>query len=135
MSNYIALIHKESDSDFGVSFPDFPGCVTAGKTIDEAKDMAQEALSGHIKVMNEFGEEMPEPTNLDKIVSSSDSSDAIAFFILTIQAKKPKKIRVNITLPEEDLNQIDSFAKQQGMTRSAFLLKAAQETIQTQSHS
>ena len=28
MRQYIALIHKDADSDFGVSFPDFPGCVT-----------------------------------------------------------------------------------------------------------
>jgi len=36
MANYIALLQKEEDSDFGVSFPDFPGCVTAGRTLDEA---------------------------------------------------------------------------------------------------
>ena len=40
MANYIAIVHKEAKSDFGVSFPDFPGCITAGKNIDEAKDMA-----------------------------------------------------------------------------------------------
>ena len=135
MANYIALIHKESGSDFGVSFPDFPGCVTAGKSIDEAKDMAQEALTGHVNVMTEFGEDIPEPFNLEKIVSSLDSSDVVAFFIISIKDKKTRKVRVNITLPEEELNQIDAFAKQHGMTRSAFLLKAAQESIHTQSHS
>ena len=135
MANYIALIHKESKSDFGVSFPDFPGCVTAGKSIDEAKDMAQEALSGHIKVMTEIGEKVPVPTSLEKIIDSSDGADAIAFFIVTIRNQKSKKIRVNITMPEEDLNQIDSFAKQHGMSRSAFLLKAAQDSIHTLSHS
>ncbi len=129
MKNYIALIHKDSDSDYGVSFPDFPGCVTAGKTVDEAKDMAQEALSGHIKTMKEFGEKIPEPSNLEKVISSPDYTDAIAFFIVSIQNKKSKKVRVNITVPEEDLYLIDSFAKQQGMSRSAFLLKAAQNSI------
>ncbi|MBW2343184.1 MAG: type II toxin-antitoxin system HicB family antitoxin, partial [Deltaproteobacteria bacterium] len=44
MANYIAIVHKDPKSDFGVSFPDFPGCITAGKNIDDAKDMAQEAL-------------------------------------------------------------------------------------------
>jgi len=48
--DYIAIIHKEADSDFGVSFPDFPGCITADLTLDEAKDMALEALAGHIEV-------------------------------------------------------------------------------------
>ena len=48
MYDYIAIIHKEAGSDYGVSFPDFPGCVTAGKTMDEVKDMAIEALAFHI---------------------------------------------------------------------------------------
>jgi hypothetical protein len=40
MANHIAIVHKEPESDFGVSFPDFPGCITAGGNIDEAKDTA-----------------------------------------------------------------------------------------------
>ena len=45
MTDYIALIHKEPGSDYGVSFPDFPGCVTAGRTLDEAKREAFDALA------------------------------------------------------------------------------------------
>ncbi len=45
---YIAYLHKDSKSDYGVSFPDFPGCITAGSTLEEAKEMAAEALSFHI---------------------------------------------------------------------------------------
>jgi predicted RNase H-like HicB family nuclease len=37
MANYIAVVHKDPNGDFGVFFPDFPGCITAGGTIDEAK--------------------------------------------------------------------------------------------------
>ncbi len=44
--DYIAIIHKDDDSDFGVSFPDFSGCVTADRTLDEAKDLAIEVLTG-----------------------------------------------------------------------------------------
>jgi predicted RNase H-like HicB family nuclease len=58
---YIGLIHKDRDSDFGVSFPDFPGCVTAGSTIEEAFEMAKEALAGHIEVMLEEGMVIPDP--------------------------------------------------------------------------
>jgi predicted RNase H-like HicB family nuclease len=56
MSNYIAIVHKDSKSDFSVSFPDFPGCITAGKNIDEAKEMAEEALTFHIQGMLEDGD-------------------------------------------------------------------------------
>lgn len=45
MSHYIALIHKDADSCYGVSFPDWPGVVTTGDTIDEAMRQAAEVLS------------------------------------------------------------------------------------------
>ncbi|SDR33207.1 Predicted nuclease of the RNAse H fold, HicB family [Rhizobiales bacterium GAS191] len=65
MRHYIALIHKDPKSDFGVSFPDFPGCVSAGSTLEEAAAMAAEALAGHIGLMAEEGLEIPDPTPLD----------------------------------------------------------------------
>jgi antitoxin HicB len=45
MPHYIALIHKDVDSCYGVSFPDWPGVVTAGDTIDEAMQQAVEVLA------------------------------------------------------------------------------------------
>jgi predicted RNase H-like HicB family nuclease len=54
MPNYIGLIHKVEDSDFGVSFPDFPGVVTGGKSLDEARGMAEEALAFHIEAARSY---------------------------------------------------------------------------------
>ena len=65
MPNYIAVVHKEPASDYGVSFPDFPGCITAGTTIDEAKDMASEALLLHVEGLREDGEPRPAPSNFE----------------------------------------------------------------------
>ena len=45
MRHSVALIHKDKHSDFGISFPDFPGCVSAGSTLEEAADMGAEALA------------------------------------------------------------------------------------------
>jgi predicted RNase H-like HicB family nuclease len=44
MTTYIALLRKEEAGDFGVDFPDFPGCFTAGRTLEEAHKAASEAL-------------------------------------------------------------------------------------------
>jgi predicted RNase H-like HicB family nuclease len=44
MPHYIALIHKDTDSCYGVSFPDIPGVITGGDTIDEAMQQAAEVL-------------------------------------------------------------------------------------------
>src|SRR6266851_488660 len=65
--DYIAYLHKDSKSDFGVSFPDFPGCVTAGKTLDESRRTAVEALSLHIQGMMEDGEAIPGASTLDAL--------------------------------------------------------------------
>ena len=69
MRQFIALIHKDAGSDFGVSFPDLPGCVTAGATLDEARDMAAEALALHLEGMVEDGEAIPEPSSLEAVMA------------------------------------------------------------------
>jgi len=131
MANYIAIVHKESKSDFGVSFPDFSGCITAGKNIDEAKDMAQEALSLHIQGMIEDGDQLPVPSSLEDIMSDPDFANAIAYLVVSVPDAKPRTVRVNVTVPEMTLKQIDAAAKKRGMSRSSFLVHAAQNAIQS----
>jgi predicted RNase H-like HicB family nuclease len=63
IKKYIAVI----DKDFGVVFPDFDGCVTVGKDLNDAINMAQEALELHIQGMSEDGEELPEPKTLEQV--------------------------------------------------------------------
>ncbi|HWZ43456.1 MAG TPA: type II toxin-antitoxin system HicB family antitoxin [Candidatus Saccharimonadales bacterium] len=78
---YIAYLHKERKSDYGVSFPDFPGCVTAGKTLDQARRMAVEALSLHIEGMMEDGEALPDASTLDALANDPDMKGAVAFLV------------------------------------------------------
>jgi predicted RNase H-like HicB family nuclease len=129
MANYIAIVHKDPNSDFGVSFPDYPGCITAGRNIDEAKDMAQEALSLHIQGMIEDGAQLPVPSKLEDIMSDPDFAEAAAYLVVDVPDAKPKSVRVNITVPEMTLKQIDAAAKKRGMSRSAFLVHAAQNAL------
>lgn len=131
MANFIAIVHKETKTDFGVSFPDFPGCITAGKNIDEAKDMAQEALVLHIQGILEDGEQLPVPSRLEEVMNDPDYTNAIAYLVVSIPDTKPKTVRVNVTLPEITLKQIDAAAKKRGMSRSAFLAHSAQNAIES----
>jgi predicted RNase H-like HicB family nuclease len=129
MANYIAVVHKDAKSDFGVSFPDFPGCITAGSSIDEAKDMAHDALSLHLKGMLEDGEDIPAPSKLEDIMADPDYSDAVAILVVAVSEEKSRTVRVNITVPEDMLRKIDAVAKKRGMSRSSFLVHAAQNAI------
>jgi predicted RNase H-like HicB family nuclease len=79
--DYIAYVHKDGDSDFGVSFPDFPGCITAGSTLAQARLMAVDALRLHFRGMLEDSEPIPEPSSLDDLVDDSSRKDAVAVLI------------------------------------------------------
>jgi predicted RNase H-like HicB family nuclease len=122
--DYIAYLHKDGKSDFGVSFPDFPGCVTAGKSLDEARRRAAEALAFHIAGMMEDGEKIPKPSKLDDLAEDPDRKDAVAFLVST-DFKKAKTVRVNVTAPENQIELIDRLARQAGMTRSADMVQSA----------
>ena len=128
MATYIAFLHKDSDSDFGVSFPDFPGCVTAGTTLEEARQLAGEALELHIDGMNEDGERIPAPSSLDEVMELPEAVDAVVL-VVNVKGKAPKVVRVNVTFSEGVLDEIDRFVKRQGTSRSVFLASAAAEKI------
>ena len=66
MPSYIELIHKDANSDFGVSFPDFSGVITAGVTLDDARAMAEEALALHVEGMVADGEAIPNHLRLKR---------------------------------------------------------------------
>jgi predicted RNase H-like HicB family nuclease len=129
MRQYIGLIHKDAASDYGVSFPDFPGVVTAGKDLDEARAMADEALALHIEGLIEDGETVPEPSSLDEIMADPENRDGVAILV-AVKADAQKTVRVNVTLPADVLTQIDRFAESHGYTRSGFLAQAAKRVIE-----
>jgi predicted RNase H-like HicB family nuclease len=85
---YIAYLHKGAHSDCGVGIPDFPGCVTAGKTLDEARHLAGEALSLHVGGMAEDGEDIPEPSTLDDLADHLAMKGAAAFLVTLNSSEK-----------------------------------------------
>jgi predicted RNase H-like HicB family nuclease len=124
MTSYIALLRKEPASDYGVEFPDFPGCVTAGRTLDEARGMAAEALTLHIEGMREDREPIPEPSTLDAIMGDFGNREAVAFLV-DIAARPSRAVRVNVMLPEEVIEAIDRKTN----NRSRFLTEAARAKL------
>jgi predicted RNase H-like HicB family nuclease len=59
-AGYIALVHKNQETSYGVTFPDVPGCISAGDTFEDAGDNAAVALAGHLaSVMEADGDAIP----------------------------------------------------------------------------
>ena len=128
MRSYIGLIHNEPESDYGVSFPDFPGIATAGTSLDDARQMAEEVLAFHVEGMVEDGEAIPEPSSLEQVMADPINMDAVAVLI-PLKSQARKSVRLNITLPEDVLREIDPYAEAHGLTRSGFLAQAAKRQM------
>jgi predicted RNase H-like HicB family nuclease len=86
MAGYIALVHKDKDTSYGVSFPDVPGCISAGDTFEEAIDNASQALAGHLAVMEADGDPISHARSLEDMKQDAefvdDSIDAAVAFVV-----------------------------------------------------
>lgn len=123
---YIAYLHKDSNSDYGVSFPDFPGCITAGPSLEDARKMAAEALSLHVAGMVEDQEDLPLPSSLDDLRGDPAMKGAVAFLV---DVSEPERtVRVNITAREGEIAEIDHRARAARLSRSAYMVRRALES-------
>jgi predicted RNase H-like HicB family nuclease len=124
---YPAVIETDERGGYSIFFPDFPGCVSAGDTIDEVMANGEEALAGHIEVSAEHGDAVPEPSDLRSIEVDDDIQVAAR---VLVRADLPGESRpLSITLPEGLLSRIDRKAKALGYNRSAFLAEGARRML------
>jgi predicted RNase H-like HicB family nuclease len=85
MAGYIALVHKDEGTSYGVSFPDVPGCIAAGDTFEEAIANAAEAVASHFALMKADGDTIPTPRSFERLRRDpefiDDSADAIVTMV------------------------------------------------------
>ena len=120
---YPAVIEKEADSDYGIFFPDFPGCVSAGKSPEEALAMGAEALSLHVAGMVSDKDPIPTPTPVLNIKLDADIQVVCITMVPVIIPGR--SVRINVTLDEHLIEEIDAVTS----NRSRFLAEAAQERL------
>jgi predicted RNase H-like HicB family nuclease len=131
---YPALIGQEADGPddgYGVVFPDFPGCVTGGETVQEAAAMAAEALAGHVEAMTEAGEPLPEPSPPDAPLPDwlSEAPGRTTATVLIPVEIPGRAVRINVSIDEGLLARLDRAAAQTGETRSGLIARAVREAI------
>jgi len=126
MMNYPIVIHKDRDSDYGVTVPDLPGCFTAGSTLDEALAMAQEAVELHLEGLIEHGEAVPRPGAMEDHRGNPDYKGGVWAVVSVSPADlRVKAKRINVSIPQRVLDAVDRFARAENETRSGLLVKAA----------
>jgi predicted RNase H-like HicB family nuclease len=121
---YIALIETDTDG-LSVSFPDLPGCVSGGDTLDHAVLMAKEALSLHLDGIVEDGQPLPDARSLAEIAHQDDLPSRFVYAAITVPEPEVSE-RVNVYMPKSLLAQIERFGERSGIdNRSTFFRLAA----------
>ena len=124
--HYVAVIDKDPGSAYGVSFPEVPGCWSAADSFDDVVPNAVEALSLFFE-----DSEPPPPRGIEAVreqVAGSLAAGSVLMMIPYVRDRK-RVVRVNLSLEKGFLDTLDEAASMRGMTRSAFVRKAAEREI------
>ena len=129
MTHYIAIVHKDPDSAFGVTFPDLEGCFSAA---DDEADILPNAMEA-LEFYSEEFDKLPAPSSIETIRNlpqiSSDLKNGAYLISIPLLKNAGKSARINITMDKGLLEAIDDAAAQRKMTRSGFLAQAAVKEI------
>lgn len=129
MRTYFAVVEKDPDSAFGVSFPDLPTCFSAA-------DEQDGVLANAIEALQLLAEDtpLPLPSSHADILSLPDVRQALSAggYLISVPYidNDSAVVRANVTFERGVLRAIDAAARERGITRSAFLASAARHEIE-----
>jgi predicted RNase H-like HicB family nuclease len=126
MARYTALLRNDAANNFCVTFPDFPGCGTAGSTLEEARSRATEVLARHVESLLGLGNALPIPLTFDDVMAGGQNRDSFCV-VIELENNIPAVERINVAVPLQALRHIDRAVEVIGGDRSSFLLQAALE--------
>ena len=98
---YPAIFHKAEEGGFWVTFPDIPECMTQGDDMQQAYEMAVDALGLSLTTMEEAGEEIPKASTLDKV----DPEDGVLIIVEFDMAEYRRRnssraVKKTLSIPE-----------------------------------
>jgi predicted RNase H-like HicB family nuclease len=130
MAAIVALIRGEPGA-YGISFPDFGGCISGGASIEEALRRGREALTFHIEGMESVGEPLPKLREVAQIKGDPEFTDDFADAIVALVDVDllARAVRVNISIDERLLERADRAADAAGETRSGYIAVALKERL------
>jgi predicted RNase H-like HicB family nuclease len=137
---YRALIVQDEgdqpEDGYGVVFPDLPGCITSGDTVEHAYEHAFEAVALHVEGMNEEGVALPEPTPFNAPLPSwlTDAAGRIERTVLVPVKIPGRAIRISITMDKGLLGRLDAEAAASGNTRSGYIAEAVRRRMEREHH-
>lgn len=98
---YPAIFHEAEEGGFWVSFPDLPECLTEGDDMQQAYEMAVDALGISLISRKEEGEPIPKPTEINKVDTEDGFLAVVEFDMMEYQKKhNSRAIKKTLSIPE-----------------------------------
>jgi len=130
MDRYVfpAVFQPEEGDTYTVTFPDLPGCVTQGRSLQHALAMARDALELHLYGMESDREQIPDPTRPDQVDVTAPA------FCTLIEAWMPpvrdemmsRPVKKTLTIPRW----LNDLADEKGVNYSKVLQEALKERLE-----
>lgn len=131
MTSYVGILDGSGEV-WGVRIPDCPGAYGAGKTADLAIADAARGLATWAEATLKDGASLPIRRSLDEIIAAGLIEGGEAAVLIPLLLDSGRTVRANVTFDAGLLAAIDETAQRCGLTRSAFLARAAREKIEAQ---
>ncbi|WP_033577268.1 type II toxin-antitoxin system HicB family antitoxin [Dickeya chrysanthemi] len=130
---YLIAIEAGDDTHaYGVTVPDLPGCFSAGDTLDEAIANAKDAITDHIELLIEMGQDIPAVSSVGALAKSPEYAGYTwAVVDIDVTRLMGGAEKINVTLPKSLIDRIDRCvaSNPEFKSRSGFLAQAALERI------
>jgi predicted RNase H-like HicB family nuclease len=129
----IAIEQGDVDHAYGVIVPDIAGCFSAGDTLEDAMENVKEAIAGHLEILADDGDEIPLAGKVSDHLHHADYVGMIwAVVDVDVSRYLGKAEKINVTLPQRLIHQIDSRVAKDSRfkSRSAFLAAGAEALLQ-----
>ena len=98
---YPAIFHEAEEGGFWVSFPDLPECLTEGDDMQQAYEMAVDALGLSLTIRKAEGEPIPKPTEINKVDAEDGILAVVEFDMMEYQKKhNSRAIKKTLSIPE-----------------------------------
>lgn len=120
---YPAIVEGDDDTGFSVFFPDLPGCTSGGADLQAAARNAEVGLTGHLRLMVEDGDPIPDPSDPRSIPADPEVQEVARIMVRAVLPSR--SVRVNVSMDEDLLAEIDAVTT----NRSAFLAEAARSEL------
>lgn len=133
MKRYVALLEPYK-GEYGVVFPDLPGCTSHGATYEAALRNAVDALAGYAAAVADAGEAMPEPRTVEQVRADGDTdwyelADRLIAVVPLVPIDTDQAVRITLSISPHLLTAIDADAKARGLTRSAYVAEASRRLM------